>query len=135
MNLTFFTFFKAISLILRLAKQKSQKRMEIETLQNKVKALQILNSNYERIAVANSYAFDSSNSVVTEPTKIQLFQLFMESLFQSFDSAVSASEMDQLSRQIITWMEISCKPEVIFNVVSTVSWRLTYFSFYVLLLM
>ncbi|BHF59139.1 hypothetical protein SprV_0100209400 [Sparganum proliferum] len=35
---------RSISLILRLAKQKSQKRMEIETLQNKVKALQILNS-------------------------------------------------------------------------------------------
>uniref|UniRef100_A0A0V0JCW9 Max-like protein X n=1 Tax=Schistocephalus solidus TaxID=70667 RepID=A0A0V0JCW9_SCHSO len=115
---------RSISLILRLAKQKSQKRMEIETLQNKVKALQILNSNYERIALANSYAFDSSNSVVTEPTKIQLFQLFMESLFQSFDSSVSGSEMDQLSRQIITWMEISCKPESLRVIMETLIRRL-----------
>uniref|UniRef100_A0A183T3E4 BHLH domain-containing protein n=1 Tax=Schistocephalus solidus TaxID=70667 RepID=A0A183T3E4_SCHSO len=80
--------------------------------------------NYERIALANSYAFDSSNSVVTEPTKIQLFQLFMESLFQSFDSSVSGSEMDQLSRQIITWMEISCKPESLRVIMETLIRRL-----------
>lgn len=60
----------------------------------------------------SSYTTENEDAAITEQYKLQLFQLFMESLFQSFDAAVTESTFTGLSDQIVNWLENSCKPEV-----------------------
>ncbi|VDD76552.1 unnamed protein product [Mesocestoides corti] len=102
---------RSISMILKASKLQTQKELEIETLRKKVQALQILKASYERMSSTCSYATEAQGSVITEQFKLQLFQMFMENLFQSFDSFVSQSALPELSEQIITWLESICKPE------------------------
>ncbi|KAL5111853.1 Max-like protein X [Taenia crassiceps] len=102
---------RSISMILKASKVQTQKRLEIETLRKKVQALQILKASYERMSSATTYAAETHDTVITDQYKLYLFQMFMENLFSSFDSNVSALSLPELSDQIITWLETSCKPE------------------------
>ncbi|CDS41318.1 max protein X [Echinococcus multilocularis] len=102
---------RSISMILKASKIQTQKRLEIETLRKKVQALQILKASYERMSSTTTYATETQDAVITDQFKLNLFQMFMESLFISFDSTVSASALPELSDQIITWLETNCKPE------------------------
>lgn len=63
-----------------------------------------------------TYATETHDTVITDQYKLHLFQMFMDNLFFSFDSSVSASSLPELSDQIITWLETNCKPEVYFVV-------------------
>nr|CDS28668.1 max protein X [Hymenolepis microstoma] len=104
---------RSISMILKGSKIQNQKRMEIEMLKNKVQALKILKSSYERMSSASNYTTENEDTAITEQYKLQLFQMFMESLFQSFDAAVTESTFSVLSDQIVNWLENTCKPELL----------------------
>ncbi|KAM7540792.1 hypothetical protein Aperf_G00000039932 [Anoplocephala perfoliata] len=104
---------RSISMILKRSKIQNQKRMEIEMLRKKVQALKIIKSSYERMSSESSYTTENEDTAITEQYKLQLFQLFMESLFQSFDAAVTEITFTGLSDQIVNWLENSCKPELL----------------------
>ncbi|VDO00114.1 unnamed protein product [Rodentolepis nana] len=106
----------AISMILKGSKIQNQKRMEIEMLKNKVQALKILKSSYERMSSASNYTTENEDTAITEQYKLQLFQMFMESLFQSFDATVTESTFSVLSDQIVNWLENTCKPELLHRI-------------------
>lgn len=72
--------------------------------------------SYERMSSASNYMAENEDTAISEQYKLQLFQMFMESLFQSFDAAVTESTFTGLSDQIVNWLENSCKPEVDFTV-------------------
>ncbi|KAL5967150.1 Max-like protein X [Taenia solium] len=107
---------RSISMILKASKIQTQKRLEIETLRKKVQALQILKASYERMSSTTTYTTETHDTMITDQQKLHLFQMFMENLFCSFDSSVSASSLPELSDQIITWLETSCKPEFLHQI-------------------
>ncbi|XP_018649723.1 putative bhlhzip transcription factor bigmax [Schistosoma mansoni] len=88
---------KAIYMIERLGKQKHQKLSEAESLEKEVKALRILCLNYEKI-VQNSPNYE-------------LFRVFFDTMFRSFDNYIVFSSFTDLSASVIKWIEESCKPE------------------------
>ncbi|CAL8086131.1 unnamed protein product [Calicophoron daubneyi] len=102
---------KSIAMIEKLAKQKHEKRKELEDLEKQVKALRILSSNYEKIAHENSTSINHSAEPISEDTKLQVFQMFADGLFSSFDAVITVAPFQELSGSVINWLEESCKPE------------------------
>ncbi|VDM18573.1 unnamed protein product [Hydatigera taeniaeformis] len=107
---------RSISMILKASRIQTQKRLEIETLRKKVQALQILKASYERMSTTTTYATETHDPIITDQYKLQLFQMFLDSLFTTFDCTVSASSLPELSDQIITWLETNCKPELLHQI-------------------
>lgn len=80
-----------------------------------------MKSNYEKIV--KHYQLTQPGQVssqISEEVKSQVFHAIGDSLFQSFDSAVTVKNFDELSAGIFGWLEENCKPltlkEVVINV-------------------
>ena len=50
---------------------------------------------------------------VSSETKLCVFQMLMDSLFMSFNDKVSMNSFPELSRCVISWLEESCTPYVL----------------------
>lgn len=74
--------------------------------------VELIFRSYERVSDSCSHSTPTQDTFVTETFTFQLFQAFMENLFRSFDHAVTELSLPELSEQIITWAENSCKPDV-----------------------
>ncbi|CAH8524806.1 unnamed protein product [Schistosoma curassoni] len=102
---------KAIYMIERLGRQKHQKLSEVESLEKEVKALRILCLNYEKI-VQNSPNYECrSVEPIPDDTKLEVFRVFFDAMFRSFDNYIVFNSFTDLSASVIKWVEESCKPE------------------------
>ena len=93
-----------------------------------VVALQIMRANYEQLVRAHMRAPQIPENLVADETKFQVgrfptwrrsknfdkqfqvFQVFMDSLFQSFNQQVSMNNFAELSGCVFSWIEERCKP-------------------------
>ncbi|KAK4469808.1 hypothetical protein MN116_007322 [Schistosoma mekongi] len=102
---------KAISMVERLGKQKHQKLAEVESLEKEVKALRILCLNYEKVVQNNPNNDCRSVEPVPDDVKLEVFRVFCDTMFRSFESYIVFNSFSDLSASVINWIEESCKPE------------------------
>nr|CAG4652289.1 EOG090X0H9E [Triops cancriformis] len=103
-----------------LLQQKKKQEEELSALRKEVVALQIMKSNYEQIVKAQQSQPGQSDNSVPEEVKFRVFETIMESLFVSFDTAVSVANFTELSGSIFSWLEEHCKPQTLRNLVVSV---------------
>eukprot|EP00092_Neocalanus_flemingeri_P004656 GFUD01005019.1.p1 GENE.GFUD01005019.1~~GFUD01005019.1.p1 ORF type:complete len:205 (+),score=59.59 GFUD01005019.1:53-667(+) len=77
---------------------------------HKVVALQIMRANYEQLVKAHQRAPQVQEDLVSDEMKFQVFQIFLDSLFQSFNQQVSMNNFAELSGCVFSWIEEQCKP-------------------------
>jgi len=101
---------KSIEYIQYLANQKKKQESELSSLRKEVVALQIMRANYEQLVKAHQRAPQVQEDLVPDENKFQVFQIFMDSLFQSFNQQVSMNNFAELSGCVFSWIEEQCKP-------------------------
>jgi len=101
---------KSIDFIQHLSKQKKSQENDLTSLRKEVVALQIMRANYEQLVRAHMRAPQIPENLVADETKFQVFQVFMDSLFQSFNQQVSMNNFAELSGCVFSWIEERCKP-------------------------
>ena len=100
---------KSIDFIQHLAMQKKKQEGDLNTLRKEVVALQIMRANYEQLVKAHQSAPTAPEDLVPDEVKFQVFQVFMDSLFQSFNQQVSMNNFAELSGCVFSWIEEQCK--------------------------
>jgi len=93
-----------------LASQKRKQEGDLNSLRKEVVALQIMRANYEQLVKAHQQAPQLQEDLVPDEVKFQVFQIFMDSLFQSFNQQVSMNNFAELSGCVFSWIEEQCKP-------------------------
>jgi len=101
---------KSIDYIQYLAVQKKKQEGDLNSLRKEVVALQIMRANYEQLVKAHQRAPQVQEDLVPDEVKFQVFQIFMDSLFQSFNQQVSMNNFAELSGCVFSWIEEQCKP-------------------------
>jgi len=101
---------KSIDYIQYLAVQKKKQETDLNSLRKEVVALQIMRANYEQLVKAHQRAPQVQEDLVPDEVKFQVFQIFMDSLFQSFNQQVSMNNFAELSGCVFSWIEEQCKP-------------------------
>jgi len=101
---------KSIEYIQYLGSQKKKQETDLSSLRKEVVALQIMRANYEQLVKAHQRAPQVQEDLVPDEVKFQVFQIFMDSLFQSFNTQVSMNNFAELSGCVFTWIEEQCKP-------------------------
>jgi len=101
---------KSIDFIQHLSVQKKKQEADLNGLRKEVVALQIMRANYEQLVRAHQRAPQLPDDLVPDEVKFQVFQIFMDSLFQSFNQQVSMNNFAELSGCVFSWIEEQCKP-------------------------
>jgi len=101
---------KSIDFIQHLSTQKKKQETDLNSLRKEVVALQIMRANYEQLVKAHQRAPAAPEDLVPDEVKFQVFQIFMDSLFQSFNQQVSMNNFAELSGCVFSWIEEQCKP-------------------------
>jgi len=101
---------KSIDFIQHLSKQKKGQENDLTSLRKEVVALQIMRANYEQLVRAHQRAPQIPDNLVPDEVKFQVFQVFMDSLLQSFNQQVSMNNFAELSGCVFSWIEEQCKP-------------------------
>eukprot|EP00092_Neocalanus_flemingeri_P012269 GFUD01013225.1.p1 GENE.GFUD01013225.1~~GFUD01013225.1.p1 ORF type:complete len:239 (-),score=75.84 GFUD01013225.1:82-798(-) len=101
---------KSIDYIQYLAMQKKKQETDLNSLRKEVVALQIMRANYEQLVKAHQRAPQVQEDLVSDEMKFQVFQIFLDSLFQSFNQQVSMNNFAELSGCVFSWIEEQCKP-------------------------
>jgi len=101
---------KSTDYIQYLSQQKKKQESDLNTLRKEVVALQIMRANYQQLVKAHQQAPTVTEDLVPDETKFQVFQVFMDSLFQSFNQQVSMHNFAELSGCVFSWIEEQCKP-------------------------
>merc|ERR1719431_1912140 len=101
---------KSIDYLQFLSQQKKKQESELSSLRKEVVALQIMRANYEQLVKAHQRAPQVQEDLVPDENKFQVFQIFMDSLFQSFNQQVSMNNFAELSGCVFSWIEEQCKP-------------------------
>lgn len=114
---------KSIDFIQYLSQQKRKQETDLNTLRKEVVALQIMRANYEQLVRAHQQAPCAPEDLVPDEVKFQVFQVFMDSLFQSFNQQVSMNNFAELSGCVFAWIEEQCKPgdlqDLIYSIMRT----------------
>ncbi|TPP56750.1 Max protein X [Fasciola gigantica] len=111
---------KSINAIEKTDRQIYQKTAEVKKLDLEVQTLRILNACYEKYAHRNSQTETEPVTPISEEMKLQVFQMFTDTLFNSFDAMVKLAPLQEFSGSIINWIETSCKPEKLSQVMQFV---------------
>eukprot|EP00092_Neocalanus_flemingeri_P009814 GFUD01010574.1.p1 GENE.GFUD01010574.1~~GFUD01010574.1.p1 ORF type:complete len:244 (-),score=53.87 GFUD01010574.1:220-951(-) len=101
---------KSIDFIQHLSQQKKRQEGDLNTLRREVVALQIMRANYEQLVKAHQQTPAAPEDLVPDEVKFQVFQVFIDSLFQSFNQQVSMNNFAELSGCVFSWIEEQCKP-------------------------
>jgi len=102
---------KSIDYIQYLSTQKKKQESDLNTLRKEVVALQIMRANYEQLVKAHQQNCQAPADLVSDEVKFHVFQVFMDSLFQSFNQQVSMNNFAELSGCVFSWLEEQCKPQ------------------------
>lgn len=111
---------KSINAIEKTDRQIYQKMAEVKKLDLEVQTLRILNACYEKYAHRNFETEMEPVTPISEEMKLQVFQMFADTLFNSFDAMVKLAPLQEFSGSIINWIETSCKPEKLSQVMQFV---------------
>lgn len=112
---------RSIEYIQYMQSQQKKEEEDLQSLRKEVIALQIMKANYERIVKHHQLAQPGQTcNQVSEDVKFQVFQAICDSLFQSFDAAVTVKNFDELSGGIFGWLEEHCKPLTLRDIVISV---------------
>merc|ERR1712183_834171 len=101
---------KSIDYIQYLASQKRKQEGDLNSLRKEVVALQIMRANYEQLVKAHQRAPQLQEDLVPDEVKFQVFQIFLDSLFHSFNQQVSMNNFAEMSGCVFSWIEEQCKP-------------------------
>ena len=104
---------KSIDYIQHVQSQKRKQEDDLASLRKEVVALQIMRTNYETLVKAHQAQPNSKDTFVPGKIKFHVFQLLMDSLFQSFNENVSMKNFSELSGCVFNWLEEQCKPQLL----------------------
>ena len=94
----------------------------MNSLRKELASLQIIHDTYAELVKVHQTSTSgggggeiSENGTVFIPSevKFRVFQMLMDSLFMSFNEKVSMNNFQELSRCVISWLEESCTPYVL----------------------
>ncbi|XP_015929315.1 max-like protein X [Parasteatoda tepidariorum] len=117
---------KSIDYIHFLLQQKKKQDEELVALRKEVRALEIMKTNYEAIVKVHQSQPNKNSNKVSEDMKFQVFQAVCDTLFQSFNSAVSISNFGELSACVFSWLEEYCKPQTLQELMISLFYQLNY---------
>jgi len=115
---------KSIDYLQYLSQQKKKQEADLATLRKEVVALQIMRANYDQLVKAHQRAPQVPEDLVPDETKFQVFQMFMDSLFRSFNTQVSMNNFAELSGCVFSWIEEQCKPGDLQELMSAILYRI-----------
>ncbi|XP_018909509.2 max-like protein X isoform X1 [Bemisia tabaci] len=110
---------KSIDYIQFLLRQKKMLEEERNALRKEVMALRIMQANYELMVKAQQSTPGHTETRISDQVKFQVFQNIMEELYTTFCN-VSVANFDVLSASIFSWLEETCKPQRLRDMVITV---------------
>ena len=87
-------------------------------LRKELASLKVIRDTYEELVKVHQTSTsggsgENSGGFVSSETKFRVFQMLMDSLFMSFNDKVSMNSFPELSRCVISWLEESCTPYVL----------------------
>ena len=86
-------------------------------LRKELASLKVIRDTYEELVkvhqTSTSGGGGENSGFVSSETKFRVFQMLMDSLFMSFNDKVSMNSFPELSRCVISWLEESCTPYVL----------------------
>jgi len=108
---------KAIEHIQQIESQKKQQEEDVNGLRKELASLKVIRDTYEELVkvhqTSTSGGSGDSAGFVSSEAKFRVFQMLMDSLFMSFNDKVSMNSFPELSRCVISWLEESCTPYVL----------------------
>lgn len=108
---------RSIDYIQFLLQQKKKQEEELNALRKEVVALQIMKANYVEIVRVHQSQPGQNASQISDEVKFKVFQAICDSLFHSFDKAISVANFAELSGSVFTWLEEYCKPQTLRDMV------------------
>lgn len=88
-----------------LKQQKQKQEEDRSAMLKEVKALRILQKNYEHM-LQNQQASSQQMEAVSDEVKFQVFQAIMDEMFLSFDK-LPMSDFNELVNSVCEWLESS----------------------------
>ena len=82
---------------------------DLNSLRKEVVALQIMQANFEQ-SKPKSRLLKYKRTWFLMKLNFRFFQIFLDSLFQSFNQQVSMNNFAELSGCVFSWIEEQCKP-------------------------
>merc|ERR1712062_394784 len=108
---------KAIEHIQQIEGQKRKQEEDVNGLRKELASLKVIRDTYEELVkvhqTSTSGGGGENSGFVSSETKFRIFQMLMDSLFMSFNDKVSMNSFPELSRCVISWLEESCTPYVL----------------------
>ncbi|KAF8565217.1 hypothetical protein P879_09574 [Paragonimus westermani] len=102
------TLNKTVADIRKLGREAQQKQKDVERLEKTAETLRFINSFYENRAQEFSAIQNNCIEPISEEVKLQVFQIFSDMLFTTFDSAVALAPFPELFSNILDWLENKC---------------------------
>lgn len=96
---------KSIDYVSYLKQQKQKQEEERSAMLKEVKALRILQKNYEHM-LQNQQASSQQMEAVSDEVKFQVFQSIMDEMFLSFDK-LPMNDFNELVNSVCEWLESS----------------------------
>lgn len=94
---------KSIDYVSYLKQQKQKQEEERAAMLKEVKALRILQKNYEHM-LQNQQASNQQMEAVSDDVKFQVFQAIMDEMFLSFEK-LPMSDFTELVNSVCEWLE------------------------------
>ena len=90
-------------------------------LRKELASLKIIRDSYEELVKVHQTSTTGGNGentggFVSSEAKFRVFQVLMDQLFISFNNKVSMNSFPELSRCVISWLEESCTPYVLHEI-------------------
>ena len=88
------------------------------SLRRELASLQIIRDTYDELVKVHQRSTGTGvegddGIFIPSEVKFRVFQVLMDSLFMSFNEKVGMSNFQELSRCVISWLEESCTPYVL----------------------
>ncbi|KAF5397457.1 Helix-loop-helix DNA-binding domain protein [Paragonimus heterotremus] len=114
------TLNKTVADIRRLGREAQQKQKDVEKLEKTAETLRFINSFYENRTQEFSTIQNNCVEPVPEEIKLQVFQIFSDMLFTTFDSAVALAPFPELFSSILDWLENKCHSAVLSDLMDSI---------------
>lgn len=102
---------KSIDYVSYLKQQKVKQEEERAAMLKEVKALRILQKNYEHM-LQNQQTSNQQMETISDEIKFQVFQSIMNEMFVSFEK-LPMSDFDELVNSVCEWLESSFSSQYI----------------------
>ncbi|KAF6777523.1 hypothetical protein AHF37_04250 [Paragonimus kellicotti] len=114
------TLNKTVADIRKLGREAQQKQKDVEKLEKTAETLRFINSFYENRTQEFSAIQNNCVEPIPEEIKLQVFQIFSDMLFTTFDSAVALAPFPELFSSILEWLENKCHSAVLSDLMDSI---------------